>query len=120
MNFYSANSKGFHDVFGNVWEWTEDHFNGLPGFKTTYLYDDFSTPCFDGRHNIIMGGSWMSTGAEASRFARFMFRRHFLQHCGFRIAKSLPLDNNQKANPQVRLVSNNIYILNAGISGKLI
>jgi formylglycine-generating enzyme required for sulfatase activity len=64
--------KGFNDVFGNTWEWCEDHFNGLPGFKTSYMYDDFSTPCFDGRHNIIMGGSWISTGDEASRYARFM------------------------------------------------
>jgi formylglycine-generating enzyme required for sulfatase activity len=56
--------KGFNDVFGNTWEWCEDHFNGLPGFKTSYMYD--------GRHNIILGGSWISTGDEASRYARFM------------------------------------------------
>ena len=31
----------------------EDHFNGLPGFKSHYLYDDFSTPCFDGRHTMM-------------------------------------------------------------------
>ena len=45
---------GLYDVYGNVWEWTEDHFNGLPGFKTLFLYEDFSTPSFDGRHNMIM------------------------------------------------------------------
>ena len=44
---------GFYDVYGNVWEWTEDQFNGLPGFKTHYLYDDFSSPCFDGRHTMM-------------------------------------------------------------------
>ena len=53
VNMYPPNNLGFHDIYGNVWEWTEDHFNGLPGFATTYLYDDFSTPCFDGRHNMI-------------------------------------------------------------------
>ncbi|XP_072919440.1 uncharacterized protein [Hemitrygon akajei] len=88
VNMYPPNEAGFHDVFGNVWEWTEDHFNGLPGFETTYLYDDFSTPCFDGKHNIILGGSWISTGDEASRFARFAFRRHFFQHLGFRLART--------------------------------
>jgi len=51
---YPPTAAGFYDVFGNVWEWTEDHFNGLPGFKTTYLYDDFSSPCFDGRHTLLM------------------------------------------------------------------
>ena len=48
---------GVHDVYGNVWEWTEDHFNGLPGFKTNYLYDDYSTPSFDSRHTMIMVSS---------------------------------------------------------------
>jgi len=30
------------------------------------VYDDFSTPCFDGKHSMIVGGSFMSTGDEAS------------------------------------------------------
>ena len=54
VNMYPPSSMGLHDVYGNVWEWTEDHFNGLPGFKTTFLYDDFSSPCFDGRHTMMM------------------------------------------------------------------
>lgn len=51
---YPPSSMGFYDVYGKVWEWTEDHFNGLPGFKSSYLYDDYSTPSFDGKHNMIM------------------------------------------------------------------
>ena len=54
VNMYPPTSMGFYDVFGNVWNWTEDHFNGLPGFKSMYLYDDYSSPSFDGRHNIMM------------------------------------------------------------------
>ena len=50
---------------------------------------DFSTPCFDGQHNIIMGGSFISTGNEASVFARFHFRPHFYQHVGFRLVAPL-------------------------------
>jgi len=50
---YPPNSMGFYDTYGNVWEWSEDHFNGLTGFKTNFLYDDFSSPCFDGRHTMI-------------------------------------------------------------------
>ena len=49
---------------------------------------DFSTPCFDGKHSMIVGGSFMSTGDEASVFARFHFRPHFLQHSGFRLVSS--------------------------------
>ena len=62
----------------------QDHFAPLPGFEIHYLYDDFSTPCFDGWHTEIMGGSWVSTGDQASSFARYHFRRHFFQHLGFR------------------------------------
>jgi hypothetical protein len=43
------------------------------------LYDDFSTPCFDGQHHLIMGASFASCGDLASRFARFHFRPHFFQ-----------------------------------------
>lgn len=79
---------GFHDTLGNSWEWSDTHFFPLPGFKTHHLYDDFSTPCFDGKHNMILGGSFISTGDEASKWARFHFRRHFFQHAGFRIAQT--------------------------------
>jgi hypothetical protein len=37
---------------------------------------------------MIVGGSFMSTGDEASVFARFHFRPHFLQHSGFRLVTS--------------------------------
>ena len=55
----------------------EDHFAPLPEFEIHFLYDDFSTPCFDGWHTGIMGGSWISCGNLASNFARYHFRRHF-------------------------------------------
>ncbi|MEN0058471.1 MAG: 5-histidylcysteine sulfoxide synthase, partial [Bdellovibrio sp.] len=50
VNFYPANSRGVADLFGNVWQWVEDQFNPLDGFSVHPLYDDFSTPCFDGKH----------------------------------------------------------------------
>ena len=54
VNMYPPNAAGFYDTYGNVWEWVEDQFNGLPGFKTNYLYDDFSSPCFDGLHTMML------------------------------------------------------------------
>lgn len=90
VNLFAASSVGVYDAQGNVWQWQEDHFNGLPGFESHYLYDDFSSPCFDGRHTMILGGSFISTGDEASRFARFAFRRHFIQHAGFRYVVFAP------------------------------
>jgi 5-histidylcysteine sulfoxide synthase/putative 4-mercaptohistidine N1-methyltranferase len=74
----------FYDVVGNVWQWTETPIYPLDGFKVHSTYDDFSTPTFDNRHNLIKGGSWISTGNETLRSSRYAFRRHFFQHAGFR------------------------------------
>jgi len=74
----------FYDVVGNVWQWTETPISGFAGFEIHPWYDDFSTPTFDTQHNLIKGGSWISTGNEATRDARYAFRRHFYQHAGFR------------------------------------
>lgn len=78
----------FFDVIGNVWQWTETPITGFPGFKVHPMYDDFSTPTFDGQHNMIKGGSWISTGNEDTWHARYAFRRHFYQHAGFRLVQS--------------------------------
>jgi len=88
VNYFAPSQTGHRDTTGSAWEWTEDHFNPLKGFEVHHVYDDFSTPCFDGKHSMIVGGSFISTGDEASVFARFHFRPHFLQHSGFRLVAS--------------------------------
>jgi putative 4-mercaptohistidine N1-methyltranferase len=88
VDYFEPSHTGHRDTTGNAWEWTEDHFNPLKGFEVHHVYDDFSSPCFDGKHSMIVGGSFMSTGDEASVFARFHFRPHFLQHSGFRLVAS--------------------------------
>ena len=80
--------KQFFDIVGNVWQWTESAIDGFNGFEVHPLYDDFSTPTFDGKHNLIKGGSWISTGNEAIKYSRYAFRRHFMQHAGFRYVES--------------------------------
>ncbi|MDP3586539.1 MAG: 5-histidylcysteine sulfoxide synthase [Sulfuricurvum sp.] len=73
-----------YDVVGNVWQWTQTQMDGFEGFATHPWYDDFSEPTFDGKHNMLKGGSWASTGNEIVRESRYAFRRHFIQHAGFR------------------------------------
>lgn len=73
-----------YDAVGNVWQWTSTAMEGFEGFTTHPLYDDFSFPTFDTKHNILKGGSWISTGNEIVRSSRYAFRRHFIQHAGFR------------------------------------
>ena len=83
-----SNGDKLFDVVGNVWQWTESAIDGFNGFNVHPLYDDFSTPTFDGKHNLIKGGSWISTGNEAMKSARYAFRRHFFQHAGFRYVEA--------------------------------
>jgi len=85
----------FYDVVGNVWQWTETPIFPFDGFEVHPLYDDFTTPTFDGRHNLMKGGSWIATGNEAIKSARYAFRRHFFQHVGFRyIVTDTPIEDN--------------------------
>lgn len=86
INTFKQND--FFDVVGNVWQWTDSTINGYTGFEVHPLYDDFSTPTFDGKHNLIKGGSWISSGNEAIKHSRYAFRRHFFQHAGFRYVTS--------------------------------
>ena len=90
INYFTHDDSedGFCDVTGNVWQWTETAIDGLEGFEVHPVYDDFSVPTFDGRHNLIKGGSWISTGNETTRDSRYAFRRHFIQHAGFRYVES--------------------------------
>lgn len=76
------------DVVGNVWQWTETPIYPFDNFRVHPLYDDFTAPTFDGQHNLIKGGSWISCGNEARLSARYAFRRHFFQHAGFRYITS--------------------------------
>ena len=73
-----------YDVVGNLWHHTETPIGPLNGFKVHPLYDDFSMPTFDGDHAMQKGGCFISTGNEATRDARFGFRRHFYQFIGIR------------------------------------
>lgn len=76
------------DVTGNVWQWTETQIYPFDGFEVHPIYDDFTTPTFDERHNLIKGGSWISCGNESLVSSRYAFRRHFFQHAGFRYVVS--------------------------------
>ena len=89
-----------YDVVGNVWQWTQTPIDGFDGFRPHPIYDDFSTPTFDTKHNVMKGGSWISTGNELMKHSRYAFRRHFYQHAGFRYVQ---------AEEEVAVSSDNIY-----------
>ena len=89
---------GFYDVVGNVWQWSRTPIYPFEGFKIHPIYDDFTVPTFDGKHNLINGGSWVSCGNLATQKSRYGFRRHFYQHAGFRYIQS-SYEENIMANP---------------------
>ncbi len=83
--------NGFFDILGNVWQWTESPIDGYDGFEIHPVYDDFSAPTFDGKHNLFKGGCWISTGNYAIKDSRYAFRRHFFQYSGLRYVEAAPL-----------------------------
>jgi formylglycine-generating enzyme required for sulfatase activity len=70
-------SKGIYDPMGNVWQWTRTPMYPFTGFEVHPVYDDFTMPTFDDQHNLLKGGSWVSTGNLAIPQSRYAFRRHF-------------------------------------------
>lgn len=78
----------FYDVIGNIWQWSRTPIYPFEGFKVHPVYDDFTVPTYDGKHNLINGGSWISCGNLATQKSRYGFRRHFYQHAGFRYIES--------------------------------
>lgn len=52
---------------GGVWEWTSTCFMGHDGFKRSALYPAYSADFFDGKHDVVLGGSWATTPSVAGR-----------------------------------------------------
>lgn len=80
-----ATRHGVHDAGGNLFVWSEEPFNPLDGFEPHPYYEDLSVPSFDGQHQMIFGGCFISTGNLASIWSRHFYRPHFLQQAGIRL-----------------------------------
>lgn len=85
INCTKLNGNNIYDLQGNTWEHIRSTIYPFHGFRPHPVYDDFTIPTFDDRHDLILGGSWISCGNEANPYARYAFRRHFYQFAGFRL-----------------------------------
>lgn len=52
---------------GGVWEWTSTTFDDYDGFQSSALYPGYSADFFDGKHAVLLGGSWATTPSIAGR-----------------------------------------------------
>lgn len=52
---------------GGVWEWTASPLTEHEGFEPMPLYPLYTADFFDGKHNIVLGGSWATHPRIAGR-----------------------------------------------------
>ncbi|KAI9897777.1 hypothetical protein N3K66_007633 [Trichothecium roseum] len=52
---------------GGVWEWTSTALEPHAGFEPMALYPGYTADFFDGKHNIVLGGSWATHPRIAGR-----------------------------------------------------
>lgn len=106
-----ATVDGVHDSAGNLWVWCEDVANPFDGFEVHPYYEDFTAPCFDGLHQMILGGCFISTGDEASIWARYHFRAHFLQQSGIRLISTSVQPGQMVKDPYLTVGMRDRYLL---------
>ena len=78
---------GLHDMMGNVWEWTQDCWNGnykgSPTDGTAWLSGDCS-------QRVLRGGSWGSSPLDLRAASRYRSTTAFRNsYVGFRVARDL-------------------------------
>ncbi|KAI9694075.1 MAG: hypothetical protein M1822_003346 [Bathelium mastoideum] len=56
-----------HGEIGGVWEWTSSTLEKHDGYTPMELYPNYSADFFDGKHNIVLGGSWATHPRIAGR-----------------------------------------------------
>lgn len=63
---------------GDGWEWTNTPLQSHPGFKSSDLYPGYSQDFFDGKHIIMLGGSYTTHPRLVRRSFRNWYQRSYL------------------------------------------
>jgi formylglycine-generating enzyme required for sulfatase activity len=82
---------GGRGEMGGVWEWTSSVLERHEGFEPMVLYPGFTADFFDGKHNIILGGSWATIPRIAGRksFVNWFQRNYRYVWAGARLARDI-------------------------------
>ena len=82
---FAPNPYNLYDMTGNVWEWTNDHYQ--PDYYSTSEPKDPQGPEV-GQYRVIRGGGWYSDAAQLRIKNRHWFDPNFSEvSIGFRCAK---------------------------------
>jgi formylglycine-generating enzyme required for sulfatase activity len=82
---FGPNSCGLYDMTGNVWEWTNDHYQA--DYYSTGENIDPKGPEV-GQYRVVRGGGWYSSGEQLSAHNRYWFDPFSAEtSIGFRCAK---------------------------------
>ncbi|KAI9848057.1 MAG: hypothetical protein M1837_001159 [Sclerophora amabilis] len=76
---------------GGVWEWTSSVLEEHDGFEPMDLYPGYTADFFDGKHNIVLGGSWATHPRIAGRktFVNWYQRNYPYAWAGARLVRDL-------------------------------
>lgn len=87
---HGARLAGQSDL-GGVWEWTSTPLSPQPGFEPTALYPLYTADFFDGRHNVVLGGSWATHPRIAGRksFVNWYQRKYPYAWVGARLVRDV-------------------------------
>ncbi|OAA76453.1 DUF323 domain protein [Akanthomyces lecanii RCEF 1005] len=74
---------------GGVWEWTSSPLTEHAGFEPMALYPAYTSDFFDGKHNIVLGGSWATHPRIAGRrsFVNWYQRNYPYAWAGARLVR---------------------------------
>ena len=76
---------GVDGLLGNGWEWTSTEFAPFAGFEPFPFYPGYSANFFDGKHNVMKGGSSRTAACMLRRSFRNWFQPHYQYvYSGFR------------------------------------
>ncbi|KAH8686986.1 C-type lectin protein [Ilyonectria robusta] len=76
---------------GGVWEWTSSTLCEHAGFEPMRLYPAYTADFFDGKHNIVLGGSWATHPRIAGRksFVNWYQRNYPYAWVGARLVRDV-------------------------------
>ncbi|KPM46123.1 hypothetical protein AK830_g468 [Neonectria ditissima] len=76
---------------GGVWEWTSSPLSRYAEFEPMTLYPAYTADFFDGKHNVVLGGSWATHPRIAGRksFVNWYQRNYPYAWVGARLVRDI-------------------------------